>query len=864
MVFGQRKPNKTNTDFRNIIILTIMFSAVIITIGITKTNGIWGSETDWISQHFAVPEYFRTRFYRTGDLFPDFAFQLGAGQNIYNFAYYGLMNPVYLPSYLLPQVRMSDYIQIISIISVYFSCTACYCLLKRHFSRNISLILSIIFMCSAPLVFHSHRHIMFINYLPFQLMAMICAGNEDTLKNRAKIIFCSYSVMCTSFYFSIGAFASLIIYAVFIQLKQFRSISLRKLRPTIICMVSGIITAGILWIPTFFTLIKGRESSSSSSHLTEIFFPKVSLQYLLYGPYSMGLTFIAVISVITMLRNGDKAMRFLSAVFALFACCPLLVYILNGTMYLDAKVLIPFLPLMMIVTGGFLERLFSMKINIYETTVISVIVISADILMNYRSVSKNLILTADALITITAIIIFVRTQKKQAVLIPLTVLSLINCFTVNFHDSYVTEQSVEVLYSEDIQKLVDKTVASDGDFYRFADGSGNGQAVNRIYGENYYTTNIYSSVSNSYYRNFRFKNSENSHRNNALQTQPKNIIFNTLMGCRYRIGRSSQAMAGETVVDNENEYILLKNKNALPVGYACSDVMNESDWKKLSPAQQSEAMLENIIIPSGSSSAVLPSHCSELNTDFTLYGDTDYIKQTNSVYEVKSKIPFSITAKPETPIKDKIIFIEFHADNRIGKKSERSDISVSINGVKNTLSDPEWKYNNMNYNFTYVISSDSPIEELEFNFSAGNYILSDFNICTLDTQVLENAGSNKDCFMIDREKNGGDVIQGNIDVTKDGWFSLSVPYDDGFEILVDGVKTDYFRTNTAFTGFPIKKGKHFITLNYKVPYRSAGILMTISGIGMSTYLILCQHISRRRKIYRIAEHVTINRKGKLT
>ena len=48
--------------------------------------GIFGSRVDWISQHSVLPDYFRRRFYQTGDLFPDIAWNLGGGQNIYNFS----------------------------------------------------------------------------------------------------------------------------------------------------------------------------------------------------------------------------------------------------------------------------------------------------------------------------------------------------------------------------------------------------------------------------------------------------------------------------------------------------------------------------------------------------------------------------------------------------------------------------------------------------------------------------------------------------------------------------------------------------------------------------------------------------------
>ena len=81
--------------------------------------GVFGSKVDWISQHSVFPDYFRQQFYDTGDFFPEFAAGIGGGQNIYNFAYYGLYSPVFLLSYLLPFVKMSDYL-----IAASFTCLA--------------------------------------------------------------------------------------------------------------------------------------------------------------------------------------------------------------------------------------------------------------------------------------------------------------------------------------------------------------------------------------------------------------------------------------------------------------------------------------------------------------------------------------------------------------------------------------------------------------------------------------------------------------------------------------------------------------------------------------------------------------------
>ena len=46
--------------------------------------GVFGSKVDWISQHSVFPDYFRQQFYDTGDFFPEFALDIGGGQNIYH------------------------------------------------------------------------------------------------------------------------------------------------------------------------------------------------------------------------------------------------------------------------------------------------------------------------------------------------------------------------------------------------------------------------------------------------------------------------------------------------------------------------------------------------------------------------------------------------------------------------------------------------------------------------------------------------------------------------------------------------------------------------------------------------------------
>ena len=173
--------------------------------------GIFGSRVDWVSQHSVLPDYFRQRFYATGNLFPDIAWNLGGGQNIYNFSYYGLFSPIILFSYLLPFVPMDLYIMISSMAAYGVSAVLFYHWIKKKFSRkNIGFWTAGMFALAGPLIFHSYNQIMFVNYMPFLCLALI--GTESYLEKKKKgmLILGITFMILTSFYFSIGGLLALV------------------------------------------------------------------------------------------------------------------------------------------------------------------------------------------------------------------------------------------------------------------------------------------------------------------------------------------------------------------------------------------------------------------------------------------------------------------------------------------------------------------------------------------------------------------------------------------------------------------------------------------------------------------------------
>ena len=92
------------------------------------------------------------------------------------------------------------------------------------------------------------------------------------------------------------------------------------------------------------------------------------------------------------------------------------------------------------------------------------------------------------------------------------------------------------------------------------------------------------------------------------------------------------------------------------------------------------------------------------------------------------------------------------------------------------------------------------------------------------------------------EKNN---FSGEINVDKDNsMLFLSIPYERGWTVFVDGKKTDYEELYDSFIGINLNKGKHKIEMFFYPTGLGVGILLTILGI----IVLSCYFIIRRCKV----------------
>jgi uncharacterized membrane protein YfhO len=74
-----------------------------------------------------------------------------------------------------------------------------------------------------------------------------------------------------------------------------------------------------------------------------------------------------------------------------------------------------------------------------------------------------------------------------------------------------------------------------------------------------------------------------------------------------------------------------------------------------------------------------------------------------------------------------------------------------------------------------------------------------------------------------------DRIKGKISVSEDKYMLLSIPYAEGWEIFVDGEKTEILRANETYMAVRLEKGEHVIEMKYHTPLLKTSALISFAS-----------------------------------
>jgi uncharacterized membrane protein YfhO len=92
------------------------------------------------------------------------------------------------------------------------------------------------------------------------------------------------------------------------------------------------------------------------------------------------------------------------------------------------------------------------------------------------------------------------------------------------------------------------------------------------------------------------------------------------------------------------------------------------------------------------------------------------------------------------------------------------------------------------------------------------------------------------------------IIAGNISLSSNKMIYLSVPYDDGWLLTVDGQRRDKIILSAGMTGVMLTKGRHSIEMNYHLRYLQKGLLLSALGLLLYVGLLFFDFNRKKRHV----------------
>ncbi len=456
--------------------------------------------------------------------------------------------------------------------------------------------------------------------------------------------------------------------------------------------------------------------------------------------------------------------------------------------------------------------------NYIVISVIAIIIyLTKNINFSDNTLIINLVLLSLYFLFITIYVYYPKLKKIIFILFLITVSGEI-FININKNWTYLYEKNQFYDQYDVITKTLNKIKENNKSMYRIEQvyfNSYNDPSWYNYYGQMGFSSMIYENLAYLEYSLGMPSNEINSF--NYKQTTP---IHDLMFNIKYFIGDNFDNLNYELYF--ENEYLTV-NKNNYNVGLMFGVNKDILNWNY---DLENPFLIQNDFIDKA-----------------TGIKDILYkLKVANEIVAFQSDDEIIIKYEIDNINKNMYIYNNdynvnyFIIDNVLYQKYDDEDITIIEKNLDIEIKEIK------DYEDKYVISS-IPKERTTIYVSYNNYEKNSLLVYSLDNNKLKEAYNilNSNAFKIADFKENH--IKGNINIDKEMVLYTSIPYDQGWEVYIDGKKVNTYAIGNALLGFNISKGNHQVELKYYPKGLNLGIAISI----ISTLTLTVYYVINRKK-----------------
>lgn len=435
-----------------------------------------------------------------------------------------------------------------------------------------------------------------------------------------------------------------------------------------------------------------------------------------------------------------------------------------------------------------------------------------------------------------------------------TVEAAVNTYTTSCS---VTSRSSYLNNLDSYQTLVERTRERDTDFYRFEKTSRVTKNDGTLVG--YPTASLFSSTSNGHVQDFYDKMGMSDSKV-FYCFDGATPLSSSLLGVRYVFSRSAnEDPALYTLIDQEGDIYLYECRYSLPLGFMISSGSGFS-----ASAQPPEA--------SGSADASASAFTGE-NVSSQTAGTEESASEASPLDELLGNIDDTRTDALERAL-DSEGATPLDTQNRMVQAlGLEQNLFTSVGALQEEDGATTITADVSGHYYAYV--GDTGVNTLKMESEAGSKSFSQVKyhyICDLGWHdagdVISLTSEDSSSLNVSAYRLNFDVmdqvisilgeqtmtvdsyssthINGHIDVSRAGELILSVAYEPGWTILVDGEEVQPGLFDDTFISLSLTEGEHTIEMRYRPAGLTIGIIVSLICLAIFAAVVLLEHRRRMR------------------
>ncbi len=417
----------------------------------------------------------------------------------------------------------------------------------------------------------------------------------------------------------------------------------------------------------------------------------------------------------------------------------------------------------------------------------------------------------------------------------------------------------------------------------------NANIMNKVSSTQYYWT-----ISNSYLNKFRTDMYIREPQFFNYRGYDERTSLLALSAVQYYMADANGVMRipyGYSLFEEHQGYNVYKNDFALPIAYCYDEYMKKDQWDLLNPVQKQEAQMEAAVIETDLAEVeeakfenpdyIVPYNLEYMSDSITQSEDGIITTSADAqieltlqqdvrnaeIYIAVEGLEFIPTQKYELYFGDESVdpldlyneedFYDLEKKQQITIKSQKQnwdpiqDVTIkaeSSTGLNNKITylQPETSFSGGRHDFiTNLGYSEETVSKITLTFpTTGRYSFDNLRVYSIPMGSYRSRIAKLKKNTLQNVQFATDTISGEISLKEPKILCLAIPYSTGWKAFIDDEKTQVLCLNERYMGILIPAGDHNIRFQYSMPYKKAG--MVISLIGLVGFIVLIVFSEQKR------------------